>query len=204
MKIAIDLNDVIRAYTAQFASYYKRNIDRSFDIDNVDVWTNDLKEVFQFESKLDYLNFLYNDFPYEIYGCAQTMHRNLSSRFTDWCKEIEDLDEAPELCIISTGEYDKTIGSTYFFLNKIATKVRETHLLLNEYNVWGKCDVLVTANPLLLQLKPENKISVKIDASYNTETQSDFVFNDFMEFMSNLNIIEEINNKLKNKYGNNR
>ena len=27
MKIAIDLNDVLRAYTAQFASYYKKNID---------------------------------------------------------------------------------------------------------------------------------------------------------------------------------
>ena len=26
MKIAIDLNDVLRAYTAQFASYYKRVI----------------------------------------------------------------------------------------------------------------------------------------------------------------------------------
>ena len=35
MKIAIDLNDVLRAYTAQIASYYKKNIDRSFDIDEV-------------------------------------------------------------------------------------------------------------------------------------------------------------------------
>lgn len=196
MKIAIDLNDVIRAYTAQFASYYKKNIDRTFNTDDVDVWTIDLKEVFPFESKQAYLEFLYNDFAYEIYGCAQTMHRNLSSRFTDWCKEIENVDNVPELCIISTGEYDKTIGSTHFFLNKIATKVRETHLLLKEDDVWDKCDVLITANPKLLMLKQENKISVKIDTSYNIDSESDFEFDSFMDFMNDLEIIEKINNKI--------
>lgn len=197
MKIAIDLNDVIRAYTSQFASYYKRAIDRTFDTDNVDVWTVDLKEVFPFKSKKDYLEFLYNDYPYEIYGCAQTMHRNLGSRFTDWCKETGDSDEEIELCIVSTGEYNKTIGSTYFFLNKIATKIGETHLMLKEDNIWDKCDVLITANPNLLMLKPSNKVSVKIDTSYNTESESDFMFNDFMEFMNDSNIINEITNKLK-------
>lgn len=196
MKIGIDLNDVIRAYTAQFASYYKRNIDRSFDIDDVDVWTNDLKEVFPFKSKQDYLEFIYNDFAYEIYGCSQTTHKNLSSRFADWCKEIEDLDDTPEICIVSTKEYDKTIGSTHFFLSKIATKVRETHLLLNEDNVWDKCDILITANPTLLAIKPENKISVKIDASYNIDSESDFYFDNFMDFMNDTEIIEKINNKI--------
>ena len=36
-RIAIDLNDVIRAYTAKFAGLYKKDIDNSFDIDNVDL-----------------------------------------------------------------------------------------------------------------------------------------------------------------------
>ena len=197
MKIAIDLNDVVRAYTAQFASYYKRNIDRTFDIDNVDVWTNDLKEVFPFESKQEYLEFLYNDFAYEIYGCGQTMHKNTGSRFGDWYKEMQDLDEVPELCVVSTGEYDKTIGATHFFLSKIALKIRETHLLLKEEDVWDKCDVLITANPLLLSLKPEGKVTVKIDASYNVESESDFNYDDLMDFMNEPEIIEKIINKLK-------
>ena len=196
MKIGIDLNDVVRAYTSQFASYYKKNVDRTFDIDNLDIWTNDLKEVFPFESKRDYFEFIYNDFAYEIYGCASTMHRNLTSRFTDWCKEITDLDEVPELCIISTGEYDKTIGSTHFFLHKIASKIRENHLLLKVDSVWDKCDVIITANPAIMNLKPENKISVKIDSTYNEDCESDFKYESFMDFLNCGEIIGELNNKL--------
>jgi len=196
MKIAIDLNDVVRAYTSQFASYYKKNIDRTFDIDNLDVWTSDLKEIFPFESKQHYLEFLYNDYAYEIHGCAQVMDKNLGSRFIDWCKEITELDEIPELCVVSTGEYDKTIGATHFFLSKIALKIRETHLLLKDEDVWSKCDVLVTANPYLLALKPEDKISVKINASYNVESESDFIFETFTDFMNDSEIIGEMNDML--------
>jgi hypothetical protein len=196
MKIAIDLNDVVRDYTAQFASYYKRTVDRSFDIDNVDVWTNDLKEVFPFESKQKYLEFVYNDFAFELYGSAQPLGTNVISRFSDWMKDLEDLDEVPEVCIVSTGEYDKTIGSTYFFLSKLACKVREVHLFLKEDNIWDLCDVLITANPILLQLKPENKLSIKIDSAYNTEIEADYSFDQFTDFTIEENIIKELNNKL--------
>lgn len=193
MKIAIDLNDVIRAYTSQFATYYKRNIDREFDIENVEVWTNDLKEIFPFESKQKYLEFLYNDYPYEIFGCAQVIGKTTGSRFTDWCKELEDLEEIPELCIISTGEYDKTIGSTFFFLSKIGTKVREVNLFLKEDTVWDNCDVLITANPVLLAIKPENKKSVKINTQYNDEFDADFSYDTFAEFMDDNEIIGKLN-----------
>ena len=195
MKIAIDLNDVLRAYTAQFASYYKKNIDRSFDIDEVDIWTNDLKQIFPFESKQKYLEFLYNDFAYEIHACAQGMDKNIGSRLTDWCKELEDLDEEPELCIVSTGEYDKTIGSTYFFLSKLSVKIRETHLFLNEFDVWNVCDVLITANPALLMIKPEGKLSIKIKTSYNGESTSDFEYDSLMNFMNDEDAIQKINKK---------
>lgn len=199
MKIAIDLNDVVRAYTAQFASYYKKNIDRAFDIDDLDIWTNDLKEIFPFESKQKYLEFLYDDYAYEIHACAQPMDKNMGSRLTDWCKEIEDLDEVPELCIVSTGEYNKTIGSTHFFLSKISSKIRETHLFLKEDDAWDVCDVLITANPILLSLKPSNKVSIKIKSAYNESSDSDFEYETFVDFMGDINAIEKLNNKLNEK-----
>lgn len=196
MKIGIDLNDVVRAYTFQFAAYYKKAIDRTFDVDEVDVWTNDLKEVFPFKDKRTFLEFVYQDYPYELYGSAATTSKGLSSRFSDWCREIENMDEVPDLCIVSTGEYDKTIGSTHFFLNKLASKVRETHLLFKVDDVWDKCDVLITANPDLLELKPEGKVSVKIDTSYNIESKSDFEFNEFIDFLNDQEILTKIKNKL--------
>lgn len=195
MKIGIDLNDVVRAHTAQFASYYKKNVDRTFDIEDVDVWTNDLMQVFPFDTKQEYLEFLYNDFAFEIHASAQLMGKNLGSRMIDWTKELEDYDEIPELCLISTGEYDKTIGATYFFLSKLATKIREVHLLLKEDNIWDYCDVLVTANPNALVLKPDNKISIKIDTSYNLEASADYTYDTFIDFMNDKEIIEKITNK---------
>lgn len=197
MKIAIDLNDVIRDYTTQFATYYKKGIDRSFDIDNVDIWTNDLSQVFPFESKQQYLGFMYDDYAFELCGSAQPLGKNVISRFSDWMKDLEDLDEMPEISIISTGEYDKTIGSTYFFLGKIACKARKIQLYLKEDNTWNDCDVLITANPILLRLKPEGKISIKINTSYNEEEISDFSYPEFVDFISDEKIIEEINKKLK-------
>lgn len=196
MRVAIDLNDVVRAYTQQFASYYKKAIDRSIDLDNLDVWTIDFKQIFKFESKKDFIKFVYDDYPYEIYGCAQTMNRNTGSRFSDWVKETEDFDFDIDLTIISTGEYGKTIGSTYYFLNKIGTKVRKINLYLKPDSVWDEYDVIITANPDILMLKPENKISIKIDTSYNEEVKGDFTFESFLDFMYDLNILEEINKKL--------
>lgn len=193
MKIAIDLNDVIRAYTSQFANYYKRNIDREFDIENIDIWTNDLKQIFPFETKQKYLEFLYNDYTYEIFACAKTIDRNTGSMFSDWCRNLEDMDEIPELCIVSTGEYDKSIGSTFFFLSKIGVRVGEVNLFLKSDTVWDTCDVLITANPELLEIKPENKKSIKIKTQYNQESTSDYEFNTFVEFMKDEQIIKNLN-----------
>lgn len=196
MKIAIDLNDVVRAFTAQFASLYKKNVDRTFDIDDVDIWTNNLSEIFPFDSRRSYLEFLYNDYAYELNACSQAMDKNMGSRMSDWYNELSDLDDVPDISIISTGEYDKTIGSTYFFLSKIATKIRDIHLYLNEADIWDKYDVLITANPDLLLLKPDNKVSVKINTTYNVECDSDFKYDTFIQFMNDTEIIEKINKKL--------
>ena len=197
MKISIDLNDVLRAYTAQFASYYKKNIDRKFDIDTVDVWTNDLVQIFPFESRQDYLNFLYDDYVFEIFGAADKTHKNIGSTFSDWCVDLENLDDIPELTLVSVDEYNKSIGSTYFFLSKLAVQVPTVKLYLKDHNIWDECDVLITANPELLMLKPEGKVSVKIKTSYNEEEDSDFTYNGFMELLNDIEFLNNISEKIK-------
>lgn len=192
MNIAIDLNDVVRGYTAQFAKYYKSGIDRTFDIDTVDVWTNQLREIFPFESKQKYLEFLYNDFAWEIFACGSAMDKNLPTRLNDWMKELENLDEIPEIYLISTGEYDKTIGATYFFLSKIATKIRNVKLFLSDDDVWESFDVIITANPEILNIKTENKKSIKIDTPYNIETESDLKYDSLIQCLNDEELLEKI------------
>ena len=197
MKISIDLNDVLRAYTAQFASYYKKNIDRKFDIDAVDVWTNDLVQIFPFKSREDYLSFLYDDYVFEIFGAADKTHKNIGSTFSDWFVDLENLDDIPELTLVSVDEYNKSIGSTYFFLSKLAVQVPTVKLYLKDHNIWDECDVLITANPELLMLKPEGKVSVKIKTSYNEEEDSDFTYNGFIELLNDIEFLNNISEKIK-------
>ena len=62
MKIAIDLNDVVRDFSNNFLKYYIEGYNRSFDLDDFEFWTNDMTILFPFKSKNSYNNFIYNDF----------------------------------------------------------------------------------------------------------------------------------------------
>lgn len=192
MKIAIDLNDVIRAYTSQFATHYIKNIDREFDIDNVDIWTNDLQQIFPFQSKKAYLDFLYNDCPQEIFGFANQMSKNLCVNLNDWLNELENLEEESEICIVSTKEYDKSIGSSLFFISKFALKIREIHMLLKEEDVFSKCDVVITANPNIISITPEDKKCVKIKTTYNEETDCKLTYDTLTDLMNDKEFINKI------------
>ena len=48
---------------------------------------------------------------------------------------------------------------------------------------WGDVDVLITANPVALKNKPSNKISVKINAPYNSDCQGDFELDSILDFI---------------------
>jgi hypothetical protein len=91
--------------------------------------------------------------------------------------DIED-DEEHELELISK-EFDKSIPATYFFLSKLACKIKKIRFVKDYEEFWDGVDVLVTANPTALDLKPENKTSVKIQSSYNKNSESDFTFESF-------------------------
>jgi hypothetical protein len=96
---------------------------------------------------------------------------------------------------VSTMEYGTSIGNTYFFISKLGTKIREVLLPTDSLTIWDKCDVLITANPDLMEIKPEGKISVKIKTEYNKENNANFAFKDFSTFLTNNENIELLINE---------
>ena len=93
---------------------------------------------------------------------------------------------------VSPKEYGLSIGNTLFFLSKIGTKIREYYFPTDSLSIWEKCDVLITANPELLNAKPNNKISVKIKMEYNNENEANYTFKDLSTFLTNNKNIENI------------
>lgn len=197
MKIAIDLNDVVRDFSNNFVRYYIEGYNHEFDLSDFEFWTNDMQSLFPFASPNAYFNFAYNDYAFELYGKCPTATKNLSSQLNDWTeKTLKDLDvdEDIELMFVSTMEYGLSIGNTYFFLSKLGTKVREVYLPSDSSTIWDKCDVLITANPKLLSTKPDGKVSIKIKAEYNEDAEADYTFKDLSTFMSDANNVEKLIN----------
>ena len=189
MKIAIDLNDVIRAYTRNFAEVYKKEYNRGFDEATINITTNDLSKVFPFDSEAEYKRFVYQDYPYEIFGKCDTVNKMTAVHLNSWLDMLKNYEETEntEVIIVSPMEYGLTIQSTYFFLSKIGCRVRECYFPTDSLTIWDKCDVLITANPKLIKNKPENKNVVKIEADYNKELTVDDAFSDVCEFFSDIN-----------------
>lgn len=202
MKIAIDLNDVVRDFSNNFVRYYIECYDHEYDLTDFEFWSNDLSVVFPFKSKQSYYNFVYNDYAFELYGKCDVCTRKLETELNDWTektlKDI-DVDESIEVIFVSPKEYGLSIGNTYFFLSKIGTKVREVYFPTDSITVWDKCDVLITANPELLETKPEGKISIKIKTEYNKESSADYAFKDLSTFLTNNEITENLINEFIEK-----
>lgn len=208
-RIAIDINDVLRDTTRQFADIYKKFIDPSFDIPYEDINDTNLNNIFPFyddngeNSQMLYDRFRYEDYPFEIYGRADAMDRTLSSEFNLWTQNTMrnfDDEKIPEIILFSPFEMNLTIQSTLSFLAKFGSRVRKICFPIDSVKMWDECDIMITANPKLLEATPESKVSFKIKSPYNISAKGTYEFNSMIDIIHDenntiINLIEENNDK---------
>ena len=195
MTIAIDLNDVIRDFSPNFLKYYIEGYNHEFDLSDFEFWSNDMRHVFPFTSDESYYNFVYNDYAFELFGKCNTCSRKTTQELNDWTeKTIAEMDcgEEINLIIVSSKEYGLSIGNTYYFLSKLGTKIREVFFPEDSSRIWDKCDILITANPDLINLKPDGKVTIKINTEYNKEANSDYNFSSFSSLCEDTEQMTEI------------
>lgn len=181
--IAIDINDTLRDNISQFRRCYQKFIDPSFEIENEDVTNFDFSEIFPFEDKDAFNSFKYIDCPFELFGRAEPMDKMLPYRLGDWLQNtLRDLDEEdiPNVMMVSPFELGLTIQSTLSFLARIGIRCREYYFPIDSSTIWDKCDILITANPYLINSCPEGKTVIKITTPYNKEVETEYTFNSLM------------------------
>jgi len=195
MRICITLDDVIRAKTKQIGDIYKKYINKDIDLDALDFSTKEYENVFGFNDKNEYNDFLYNLYSYEIFAEANTVERLLDKKLNLWHMKITEDDEYDEpitLILANPFEFNNSIGYTCFFLSKIATRVREVYFPSNSVDIWDKCDVLITAEPKLLDSKPEGKKTIRIEMPYNKNSKYDYSYEKLSAFLDDNKIIEKL------------
>lgn len=194
MKLAIDLNDVIRDYSRNFVKYFKKGINHAFNEDDVEFYTNDMQTLLPFSSDEQYRRFVYEDYPFELYGKCPIVDKNLARDLNEWL-EFTLSDEDIDVMFVSPMECDLTIQSTYAFLAKIGSRVREVYFPIDSSTVWDKCDVLITANPRFFANKKDDKKIIKINKEYNKECIGFFEYNSLDEVIKDKEFIEKIGNE---------
>lgn len=201
MKISISINEVLRDMISQFDYTYNKYIGSDKNSSNEDgeyvtikndIYSFDLAKEYKFKSKFDLNKFLYEEASLEIFGHADQLHDNLMTKFNMF---LVDIDEEEEHTIeLVSREFLKSIPSTLFFLSKLGCRASNIRFVKQHEEEWGDSDVLITANPVALQNKPEGKISVKINAPYNKNVAGDFELDSILDFIKDTSLREKILN----------
>lgn len=192
MKIAIDLNDVVRDYSRNFVKYFKKGINHAFNEEEVEFYTNEMRILLPFQSDEQYRRFVYEDYAFELYSKCPPVEKNLPRDLNEWV-EFDLLDEDIEVMFVSPMESDLTIQSTYSFLAKIGSRVREVFFPIDSSTVWDKCDVLITANPRFFNTKKDEKKIIKINKEYNKECISDLDYDSLYDLINDKDFVTKIN-----------
>ena len=191
MKIGITINEVLRDFIGQLTYTYDRYIG-PIDIKEGDVTNFNLIEFFKFDDINKMNSFIYLEAPMEIFAHADQLSDGLMTHFNSFISEMKD-DGEHQIQIVSR-EVNKAIPSTLFFLSKTACMATDIKFVSNYIDKWNDVDVLITAHPETLKLKPTGKISVKVNASYNADVVADYTIDSILDFIRD----EELRNRILN------
>ena len=195
LTIGVEINHVIRNVNRQLLKYYQKEFDPSLDIDELDDRVDVIEKYMKFKSKKEKNNFIYIDYPYEIFGCAGTSENKLAVKITNWLTNISNIEEEDiRIVFYSLNEEAITIQSTFFFLSKIGTRVRKVFFPRNVKEVWDECDVVITANNQMFEEEiPEGKKIVLINREFNKENKDKAVANydNFSEIIDDDNFLKQ-------------
>ena len=219
MKIGIELNGVLRDTIEKFKQTYERYlIDEEYDeklktyeaIDNnedykeilskvetpfkyevlSEVDSMDLSKHFAFPNNDELYNFMYQEFPMQIFGHAPSAEMTSFNDLNDLYHKYRD---EHELLIVSD-EIGKSKPASLFFISKFGCLLEKVKFYSNQTikSMWDEVDVLLTANPDLLLNHPQNKIVVKYETKYNKHVSSPYTISSIKEFETMLeNILKQ-------------
>jgi hypothetical protein len=176
MEVYISINGVLRDLIQKFEYHYNNNfIDAEvtveedtvpFDYKITHPLRNDnLLNSFAFQSKDEFNNFLFVDFPLEIFGHSTLSYPAVIMDLNKMIYENPDIN----FTIVGLDEYGKAKSSTLFFLSKYSYLGNNIKFIKSEdiSKEWKKCDIWITDNYNIIEQCPNKKVAIKFVTDYN-------------------------------------
>jgi hypothetical protein len=195
MRIAIDVNGVLRDTIGKFKNLYEKHLiegyeefpSQTYTIDlsgNTELetisepfeykilsptTTLDLQNHFAFQSEEEYYSFMYEEYCMELFGhtpsTEMTTFNDLNEIYVKYRDKVD--------FIIISDEIGKSKPATLFFLSKFGCELEKILFYSNttQNNIWNEFDVLLTANPNLLLNHPNEKTIIKFETEYNKDIE---------------------------------
>jgi hypothetical protein len=202
MKIAIDINGVVRDTLGKAEQVYKKFFiddyvseegEESFEYSlNLPISSTTLSNHFAFPTEESFYDFFYVDFPMEIFGHAPSVSGNTFNNLDEIYKSLRD---SHEVYIISE-EMERSKPATLFFLAKYGCLVENIKFYskLTQESLWDNFDIILTANPDLINNAKKDTQIVKFNKLYNSDVNSKLSIDTLEEFVPSIkNFIENAN-----------
>ncbi len=196
-RIGIEINGVLRDTIGKFTQVYEKHMieesdngNKTYEIDlsgnteeNTvendfeykiinDVTSLELMSHFAFKDSDELYSFMYEDFVMQIFGHAGSTETFTFNELNDFYINFRDEYEI----IIVSDEMGRSKPASLFFLSKFGCLVENIKFYSNStlQNMWDGLDILVSANPKLIENAPENKTIVKYETPYNKNVKCEY------------------------------
>jgi hypothetical protein len=173
MEIYISIDGVLRNLIQKFNYHYTDAFLQSefenetdFEYNIVFPIQNDnLLNSYKFQSMEEFEFFTYIEYPIEIFGHAGVSY---PTSISDLNKIIFD-NPQHNITVVGVDEVGKSKPATLFFLSKNGFLGNNIKFIksVDIEKEWEKCDLWVSDNKKIINLKPEGKSAIKFQTTYN-------------------------------------
>lgn len=173
MKVYISIDGVLRNFLQKFEYHYNDyyiNSDFSeeetfeYKVNNP-IYNDNILKYFNFQSKEELDNFLYVDYPIEIFGHCGLSYHNVITELNKLIYEHKNI----EFTLIGLDEYGKAKPATLFFLSKNGVLVNNIKFITTDEikKTWKECDMWITDNQDIIKKCPNKKTVIKFETNFN-------------------------------------
>jgi hypothetical protein len=155
---------------------------------NLPLDTFDLLNHYQFENREELEKFMYINYSFQIFASANSFPKSMDS--INFLQIFGDTTGLFDVVLFAKCK-ETSISSTYHFLAKNACKIRNVKFIEEYEDIWKDSDVVITDCPEVLETKPKNKKSIKMNHMYNSYSDANYSFDSILEIKDE-NFIKEI------------